>query len=114
MKPSVDFQVLRRKSQQIGKRRGGARLPHSFIHVVAVVEELAARSIGQLRQNVLLRDLRCHAIGGFETGGTDGVVRCIGDVPHIRSVEAARINCVDHNVGASRAVDHFGSLRLKG
>ncbi len=115
MESSVDFQVLRRESQQIGICRRGSGLAHGFNDVVAVVEEFAAGAIGQLRQNVLLRELRRHAIGTLVTGGSNAVPRRIGNVPHyIRCVEAARINGINHDIGASSAINHFGSFGLQG
>ncbi len=78
------------------------------------MEEIATASIGELRQNVLLRQLCGHTIGGFVPRGTEGVARGIGNVPaQVRRVEAACIDGIDDDVGARRAIDHFGSFGLQ-
>ena len=62
MESPVDFQILRRKSEQIGNFRCGAGFFHTLGDVVAIVKKCAAGAESQVRQNLLLRELRLRAV----------------------------------------------------
>src|SRR6266478_5197484 len=114
VKTAVEFQVLRRKSQEIGRHRGGDCFAQRNVNVVAIVIKSATGSGSEIIEDFFLRELRLNAIAGLEACGLVGIYRRAGDVAaKVWSIEAARVQRVDHDASTVGAVNDVHALQQK-
>ncbi len=98
MKTAVKLQILRRKSQEVGRHRSGDCFAQRHVNVVAIVIKSATSSGSEITEDFFLRELRLRAIAGLEACGLVGILGRTGNVAaKIRSIEAASVQGIDHD-----------------
>ena len=107
----VEFQILRREPQKIGNGRRGARFAQTFVHVISVVKKSSSGSIGELRKDIFLRQLRGRPVQGLITGDLRRIYVGVADISHIRRVQSPRIDGVNHDIRLGRAINQFAGLQ---
>ena len=109
---AVQFQILRRKAQQVRVFRRGRRAREGRVHIVVVLKEDAVGAIRQFGQYVRFHQGGVARVLLLDPSGIGVPADFTGVGSSAGGVKTARVDRVDGHAGPYRCVDDQGNFVL--